>query len=138
MHEGRTLTENLVGVRTMLVVADIGRSVDFYTNGLGFSVRWRQEHIALLEHGSMLLYLAAQGPPTVDKPGVSLSPPNDPARTSALIIFEVHDCAAAYDELRKRGIRFITPPHQPSWGGLRCFARDSDGYLFEVEQPPKV
>lgn len=54
-----------------------------------------------------------------------------------LIILEVRDCAAAHAELTERGVEFLTPPHEPPWGGLRCFARDSDGYLVEVEQPPE-
>jgi catechol 2,3-dioxygenase-like lactoylglutathione lyase family enzyme len=137
MDDGRPLAGNLVRVQTMLVVADLGRSVGFYADALGFGVSWRQDHIALLEREPMLLYLAAQGPPTPDKPGVSLGPPADPARTPALIILEVRDCAAAYAELARRGVEFLTPPHEPPWGGSRCFARDPDGYLVEVEQPPE-
>lgn len=28
----------------------------------------------------------------------------------------------------------LTPPHSPPWGGLRCFAKDPDGYLIELEE----
>ena len=68
---------NLVPVQTMLMVADLGRSVSFYAGALGFGVLWRHEHIELLESGPMLLYLATQGPST---PDVSLEPPDRPRR----------------------------------------------------------
>jgi catechol 2,3-dioxygenase-like lactoylglutathione lyase family enzyme len=48
----------------------------------------------------------------------------------------VKDCAKAYDELRTLGVEFLTPPQRPPWGGWRCFTRDPDGYLIEIEEPP--
>jgi hypothetical protein len=45
----------------------------------------------------------------------------------------VENCQAAYEELRSRGVEFLTPPMQPAWGGSRCFAHDPDGYLIELE-----
>lgn len=47
MDDGRPLAGNLVRAQTMLVVADLGRSVGFYADALGFDVSWRQDHIAL-------------------------------------------------------------------------------------------
>jgi catechol 2,3-dioxygenase-like lactoylglutathione lyase family enzyme len=32
-------------------------------------------------------------------------------------------------------VLFFSEPQAPPWGGLRCFARDPDGYLIEIEQP---
>ena len=130
------LQGNLQRIATMLIVAELERSIAFYGDVLGFAVAWREEHIALLHRDGALLYLAVEGPPTADKPGVSLVAPHDPRRVPALIILEVGDCVAAYTELSKRGVEFLSPPHQPPWGGLRCFASDPDGFLIELEQPP--
>ena len=52
------------------------------------------------------------------------------------LVFEVEDAHAEYAALSARGLRFLTPPAQPPWGGWRCFAQDPDGYSIEIEQPP--
>jgi len=52
------------------------------------------------------------------------------------LVFEVADVHAEHAALRARGLRFLTPPMEPPWGGWRCFAQDPDGYLIEIEQPP--
>jgi catechol 2,3-dioxygenase-like lactoylglutathione lyase family enzyme len=126
---------DVVQVATMLAVADLGRSVAFYRDRLGFDVREESPGLALLGHGPALLYLVADSPPTPDKPGVWLSPPADPARTPVNLVFRVGDCRVVYERLRAAGVALLAPPHSPAWGGWRCFGRDPDGYLFEVEEP---
>ncbi len=132
---GKPLQGHLVHMATMLVVADINDSVAFYRDKLGFDVREHEPHIALLTRESMLLYLVPESPPTPDKPAVTLGATNTRERTSVNLVFRVDDCRAAYAELTARGLQFLTPPQQPSWGGWRVFARDPDGYLIEVEEP---
>jgi catechol 2,3-dioxygenase-like lactoylglutathione lyase family enzyme len=119
----------------MLVVADVGRSAAFYRDRLGFEVREQQPDLALLALGPMLLYLVTHSDPTPDKPGVTLACTNGADRTGVNLVFRVADCQAVYDALARRGVAFLTPPRQPPWGGWRCFARDADGYLIEIEQP---
>ena len=119
----------------MLVVTDLAESVAFYRDKLGFTVRENEPHIALLTRGPMLLYLIPESPPTPDKPSVTLGNTNNAQRTSVNLVFRVKDCRAAYAELSKRGVKFLTEPQQPSWGGWRVFARDPNGYLLEIEEP---
>jgi len=125
----------LIHVATMLAVADLERSVAFYRDRLDFAVREASPDLALLARGPMLLYLVTESPPTPDKPGVTLAPPPLPDQTPVNIVFRVADCRAVFDTLRARGVRFLAPPHARAWGGWRCFARDPDGYLIEIEQP---
>ena len=124
-----------VHVATMLAVTDLGLSTAFYRDLLGFTVREEQEGIVLLALGPMLLYLVSPSPPTPDKPGVTLACTNRPDQTGVNLVFRVPDCQAAYHELSQRGLAFLSPPQAPPWGGWRCFARDPDGYLLEIEQP---
>ncbi len=131
----KPLQGHLVHMATMLVVANISESVAFYRDKLGFDVREQEPHIALLARESMLLYLVPESPPTPDKPAVTLGATNTRERTSVNLVFRVDDCRAAYTELTARGLQFLSPPQQPSWGGWRVFARDPDGYLIEVEEP---
>ncbi len=132
---GKPLSGRLVHTATMLVVANIGESVDFYRDKLGFDVREQDAQIALLAREPMLLYLVTESLPTPDKPSVTLGITNTRERTPVNLVFRVDDCRAAYTEMSANGVQFLTPPQQPSWGGWRVFARDPDGYLIEIEEP---
>lgn len=129
------LSQMLVHTATMLVTNELDRSVAYYRDQFGFSIQYHEESIALLELGPMLLYLVTESPPTPDKPSVTLANTNTETRTSVNLVFRVSDCQAVYEELYQRGVEFLAPPQQPAWGGWRCFARDPDGYLIEIEQP---
>lgn len=118
----------------MVVVRDLPVSVAFYTQKLGFTLHDQQEHIAALSCGSLRLYLFTHSPPTPDKPTITLANLNGPDTTPVIIDLLVSDCRAAYERLLARGVAFLTPPHSPPWGGLRCFAKDPDGYLIELEE----
>ncbi|MDQ2741175.1 MAG: VOC family protein, partial [Chloroflexota bacterium] len=122
-------------ISTMLAVTNLARSVTYYCDALGFEVRDRADHIALLAWDTMLLFLAVESPPTSDKPAVTLAAPTTSEHTPVCLVLRVTDCQRAYAELSARGVRFLTPPQTPPWGGWRCFARDPDGYLIEIEQP---
>ncbi len=122
-------------VAPMLAVADLERSVAFYRDRLGFEVRERSEGLALLVLGPALFYLVAESAPTPDKPEVWLAPPDSPGRTPFNLVLRVSDCNGAYEALRQKGVEFLTAPQTPAGGGLRCFGRDPDGYLIEIEQP---
>lgn len=132
----RPLDDQLVNTATMLVVRDLARSLAFYRDSLGFRVQMNRRTIALLERDGMLLYLVTESPPTRDKPGVTLAPPPEPERTPVNLVFRVRDARRAHADLERRGVLFLAPPTAPPWGGLRCFTRDPDGYLIEIEQPP--
>ena len=130
----KPLHDQLINIVTMLVVNDLERSVAFYRNLFGFEVLDSSEHIVLIERNGMLLYLFTHSPPTPDKPTVTLTNLNTSQETPVVIDFYVKDCRAAYEELKLLGVEFLTPPQQPPWGGWRCFARDPDGYLIELEE----
>ena len=119
----------------MLVVTNLEEAAAFYRDKFGFDVREQEAHIALLAREPMLLYLIPESPPTPDKPSITLGSTNTPTRTSVNLVFRVKDCRAAVAELSANGVRFLTPPQQPAWGGWRCFARDPNGYLIEIEEP---
>lgn len=118
----------------MLVVDDLNASVSFYRDRLGFAVHEQDAHIALLAAGNMLLYLFTESPPTPDKPDVTLANLNTTQRSSVILVFRVEDCHATYMHLQAKGITFLAPPASPPWGGWRCFARDPNGYVIEIEQ----
>ena len=132
----RPLGTQLVSTATMLTVSDVARSTAFYRDKLGFEVKQASSQIVLLQRESMRLYLIPYSPPTPDKPEITLMPPVRGDPVSVNLVFEVKDARQAYDELRRAGIEFLTPPQRPPWGGWRCFTRDPDGYLIEIEEEP--
>lgn len=121
----------------MLAVRDVERSLAFYRDILGFE-QLEYPQIPLLRRGALELFLVEESPPTDDRPGVTLAPPADARRMPVNLVFEVDDVHAEHAALSARGLRFLTPPVQPPWGGWRCFARDPDGYSIEIEQPPEA
>jgi len=129
------LDAQIVRFTAMLTVRDISSSEQFYTQRLGFRVTEGMEGMRLLERKGGTLYLVAESPPTPDKPDVTLAPPSQVSRPPVNLVFRVADVRATYAVLANSGLKFLAPPHQPPWGGWRCFAQDPDGYLIEFEQP---
>jgi catechol 2,3-dioxygenase-like lactoylglutathione lyase family enzyme len=79
------------------------------------------------------MLLVTGGGPTEDKPTVTFTPPDDPDRVSAELIFRVPDCRGAYEILSRQGADFLTPPVDNGYE-MRAFFRDPDGHLFEINQ----
>jgi catechol 2,3-dioxygenase-like lactoylglutathione lyase family enzyme len=121
----------------ILAVSDFERSLGFYRDQLGFELEARYDDppYATLARAGARLSLAEQGHPAEDRPGVVMGAPADPARLAAILVLEVADCLAAYEELKAAGVGFLAAPYSPPWGGHRCFAVDPDGNLIELEQP---
>ena len=121
----------------ILAVSDFVRSLTFYRDRLGFEIEAMYEapRYATLTRVGTRLSLAEQGHSAEDRPGVELLAPADPSRLAALLVLEVADCMAAFEELSDAGVEFLAAPYSPPWGGHRCFAIDPDGNLIELEQP---
>ncbi|HEY4190865.1 MAG TPA: VOC family protein [Candidatus Limnocylindrales bacterium] len=118
----------------ILVTSDVVRSRAWYVDVLGATLyREYGGTSAVLQFGGAWLLLTTAGPPTEDKPGVTLAPPADPDTRDSLFTIRVDDCLAVYDELRRRGADFLTPP-VTSGAETRAFFRDPDGHLFEISE----
>ena len=121
----------------ILAVADVGRSVAFYRDRLGFEVEARYDDppYATLALAGTRLSLAEQGHPADDRPGVAMTAPADPAQANVVLVVETDDARAEHRRLAGEGVRFLAEPYEPPWGGCRFFCVDPDGYLVEIEQP---
>ena len=123
-----------VELTLLLVVEDIARSRDFYTEVLGATLyREYGGTSAVLQFQGMWLLLVTGGGPTEGKPTVTFTPPDDPDRVSHQLTMRVPDCHAAYEVLKGRGAEFLTPPVDRG-GEIRCFFRDPDGHLLEISE----
>jgi catechol 2,3-dioxygenase-like lactoylglutathione lyase family enzyme len=121
----------------ILAVADVGRSVAFYRDAIGFEVEalYDDPPYATLTLAGTRLSLAEQGHPADDRPGVEMKVPSDPSQADAVLVVEVDDARAEHERLGGLGVRFLAEPYEPPWGGCRFFCVDPDGYLVEIEQP---
>jgi catechol 2,3-dioxygenase-like lactoylglutathione lyase family enzyme len=127
---------------TTIWVLDQDEALDFYTQKLGFEVntdatvddfRWltvnppgQPDHELILleprapmmddESAQQLRELVARG---FVGPGA----------------FEVDDCAAAYEQLRARGVTFLTEPTERDYG-IEATLRDNSGNWFSITERP--
>lgn len=133
-REAPLFPEPGVALTQILVVSDLVRSKEFWTEVLGAELfrEYGGTSLVLRFAGAWLL-LVTGGEPTADKPSITFAPPTDPDVVSTSITLRVEDCRGSYDVLTGRGAQFLTPPHD--WGAeIRCFLRDPDGHLIELSE----
>ena len=116
----------------VLVVADPDRSREFYRDLLGGQVLLERDPV-IIKVANTWLTLVTGGGPTDDKPGVTLGPPADLARSSGFINVRTADIARLYREWSARGAGFLTEPKDHGQE-IRAYLRDPDGHLIEVGQ----
>jgi catechol 2,3-dioxygenase-like lactoylglutathione lyase family enzyme len=123
-------------VAHFLTVADIERSVEFYSKVFGGEIVSRGDEKGAppyIKIANTWLIVNVGGGPTPDKPSVTLRPPPDPDEISSFMNIRVADIHACYKLWRSRGATFLTEPIE-KYGETRCYIRDPDGYIIEVGQ----
>ncbi len=123
--EGITLTH-------FLVANDVERASRFYADVLGGEVL-REGEPTIIALANSWIIINVGGPPTDDKPTVTLEPPHDPDHVSSFLNIRVADIRAVYEQWSARGAEFLTPPTDRGQE-LRCYIRDPDDHLIEVGQ----
>jgi catechol 2,3-dioxygenase-like lactoylglutathione lyase family enzyme len=124
-------TEGIV-LTHFIVASDVARSRRFYADVLGGEVLLAGEPTIVALANSWII-INRGGPPSNDKPTVTLEPPPDPDRVSGFLNIRVADIHSVYDQWRSRGAEFMTAPTDRGVE-LRCYLRDPDGHLIEVGQ----
>lgn len=123
-----------VELTTILVVRDVSVSRDFWRDIVGAEVyREYGGTSCVLRLAGAWILLVTGGGPTVDKPDVTFAAADDPSRVDHAFTMRVKDCRGAYQELVRRGARFLTQPVESDWE-VRAFFRDPDGHLLEISQ----
>lgn len=51
--------------------------------------------------------------------------------------FDVPDVDEAYERLRTRGVKFLSPPKDMPWGERHTWLNDPDGYVIGIASPVK-
>jgi catechol 2,3-dioxygenase-like lactoylglutathione lyase family enzyme len=115
-----------------ITVRNVARSRDFYSRVLGGTVVI-DENPCIVKLSNSWLLMNPGGPPTPDKPGITVVDYEPGDTTSIFLNLRVADIHACYEEWKAKGAEFVTPPIDRA-AEIRCYLRDPDGYLIEVGQ----
>jgi len=121
-----------VVVTIFITVRSIARSRDFYSRVLGGTVVLA-ENPCIVKLANSWILMNPGGPPTPDKPGITVANYEPGDTTSIFLNLRVADIQARYEEWKAKGAEFLTPPIDRE-AEIRCYMRDPDGYLIEVGQ----
>jgi catechol 2,3-dioxygenase-like lactoylglutathione lyase family enzyme len=116
-----------------LTVKNVKRSVKFYTEKLGCVCEWNAApHFAMIRVGGpkggtigLLAWSEAK------KEGASKTSPKH--NRSIHVELSTDNLDALYEELKAKGVKFHTPPHDEPWE-RSATAFDPDGYSVEMAQ----
>ena len=124
-------TEGIL-VTQFLTVRNVARARAFYSDVLGGQVVL-EENPCVVRLANSWVIMNPGGPPTPDKPEVTLIPNERSNRVSSFLNLRVADIQACYRDWSARGAEFLTEPLDRG-AEVRCYMRDPDGYLIEVGQ----
>jgi catechol 2,3-dioxygenase-like lactoylglutathione lyase family enzyme len=119
-------------VTMFITVRKVAVSRDFYSRVLGGTVVMHENPCVVRLSNSWII-MNPGGPPTPDKPGITVADYEPGDTTSIFINLRVADIEACYREWTAKGAEFVTPPIDRG-PETRCYLRDPDGYLIEVGQ----
>jgi catechol 2,3-dioxygenase-like lactoylglutathione lyase family enzyme len=119
-------------VTLFITVRKVARSRAFYSEVLGGAVVL-EENPCIVRLANSWIIMNPGGPPTPDKPDITVVDYEPGDTTSIFLNLRVADIDACYREWSNRGATFLTPPIDRG-AEIRCYMRDPDGYLIEVGQ----
>ncbi|MBV8164118.1 MAG: ester cyclase, partial [Candidatus Eremiobacteraeota bacterium] len=119
-------------VTLFITVRNVAVSREFYSRILGGTVVM-DENPCMVRLSNSWIIMNPGGPPTPDKPGISVVDYEPDNTTSIFLNLRVANIQACYEEWKAKGVEFLTPPIDRG-AEIRCYMRDPDGYLIEVGQ----
>ena len=125
-----------------IYVLDYDKALDFYTRKLGFEVRADFP----LENGFRWLTVGLKGQPGFElvlfRPGAYGRMDEEAAGHLRAVlerglmgggVFDTDDCRATYEELKSRGVEFVSPPAENPYG-IEAIFTDGNGNWFSLTQ----
>jgi len=96
-------------VTLFITVRKVARSRDFYSRVLGGTVVM-DENPCIVKLSNSWMIMNPGGPPTPDKPDISVVDHQPGNTTSMFMNLRVADIRACYEEWKAKGAEFVTPP----------------------------
>jgi len=115
----------------MVMVSDMARSIRFYRDTLGLSLKFESPDWSEFQTGTTTLALHGGGKPTsgVHEPGEDMN-----AGTCS-IGFNANDLDVVYEELKSKGVYFIMQPTVRKDEGIRLsVCLDPDGLPISIAE----
>jgi catechol 2,3-dioxygenase-like lactoylglutathione lyase family enzyme len=131
-YENLPAPQDGILVTQFLTVRNVARSRAFYSDILGGQVVL-EENPCIVKLANSWVIMNPGGPPTPDKPDITLVNYEAGTTVSCFMNLRVADVAACYAQWSALGAEFVTPPIDRG-AEIRCYMRDPDGYLIEVGQ----
>jgi len=104
-------------------VSDLKRAAKFYEETLGLEKKYEFSSYVGFECGGVEIGLI---PKIGENQKVGPSSPS--------VEFLVGDVEKTYDELKRRGVKFVKELHEEPWGGRQAAFTDPDGNVLEIVQ----
>lgn len=119
-----------------LGVADLGRALAFYRDGLGWATESKvDDGVVFFQLNGMVLSLFPT-PELAADAGVSGQGTGFPRLTIAHIVRSEADVDRTLAEAERAGARITRPGSKAFWGGYTGYFADPDGHLWEVAFNP--
>lgn len=125
-----------------IYVINQSEAYDFYVNKLGFEVRTD----ATMDNGFRWLTVGPKDQPDMEialmeiKAGMMFSEETAQKLKDVLQrgglgggVFETSDCKATYEELKRQGVEFMSPPQERPYG-IEALFKDNSGNWFSLTQ----
>lgn len=125
-----------------IYVLDQEKAIDFYTNTLGLETRLDMT----MDSGFRWVTVGPKGQPDLELVLYAVKPDGmhdaeTVAHLRALLekglmgpgVFETNDCRATYEELKAKGVEFVSPPQEQPYGVEAVF-KDGCGNTFSLTQ----
>jgi metallothiol transferase len=104
-------------------VSDLRKATKFYEETLGLEKKYEYSSYVGFECGGVEVGLI----PKLEE-GQKVSP------LSPAVEFLVNDVEKMYNELKKKGVKFVKELHEEPWGGRQATFTDPDGNILEIAQ----
>ena len=123
-------------------VLDQDAARDFYVNKLGFEVRMDGK----MDNGFRWLTVSPKGQPDLQIILMKVDGPNmqpDVAKTLKELllagklgagVLQTADCKKTYEELKAKGVEFLSPPKEQFYG-VEAILKDNSGNWFSMTEP---
>jgi catechol 2,3-dioxygenase-like lactoylglutathione lyase family enzyme len=118
----------------VLMVSDLGRSVEFYRDKLGMLVRYSSKGFVTLDAGVVPFQLEALSEATKTFGTEAVLADREAGHRVALTV-RVEDVDAAYRDLKDKGVKFIKAPTDMPWGHRNADFVDPDGNIWVLYKP---
>src|ERR1700737_400589 len=121
-------------IATVLFVRALARGMTFYRGTLGLQVQESDSDSVSfqMENVYFLLLEVSAAADLISEEPLELKIEGGPR---GLLAAGVEDVDAAYEALKAKGVTFLRPPTDQSWGLRTAYFADPEGNIWEINQP---